>query len=120
MSKCDLSQRSDQNMDESIFTTTGIYIIVGASYVNLISLFAQLAKANVSRFLTTRHTHKNVMSNVTNLSAIFAGNFTTYNRKTTENERKLPSQTRERLKTILGGSQRKCKLLCVKIFGFSQ
>ena len=57
MSKCDLSQSSDQNMDESIFTTTGIYIIVGASYVNLISLFAQLAKANVCRFLTTRHTH---------------------------------------------------------------
>ena len=58
MSNCDLSQSSDQNMDESIFTTTGIYIIVGASYVNLISLFAQLAKANVCRFLTTRHTHK--------------------------------------------------------------
>ena len=45
-------------MDESIFTTTGIYIIVGASYVNLISLFAQLARANVCRFLTTRHTRK--------------------------------------------------------------
>ena len=57
MSKCHLSQSSDQNMDESIFTTTGIYIIVGASYVNLISLFAQLARANVCRFLTTRHTH---------------------------------------------------------------
>ena len=56
MSKCDLSQSSDQNMDESIFTTTGIYIIVRASYVNLNSLFAQLARANVCRFLTTRHT----------------------------------------------------------------
>ena len=35
-----------------------------------------------------------VMSNVINLSAIFAGNFTTYNRKTTEKQRikrKLPS-----------------------------
>ena len=42
MSKCDLSQSSDQNMNESIFTTTGIYIIVGASYVNLISLFVHV------------------------------------------------------------------------------
>ena len=54
MSKCDLSQSSDQNMDESIFTTTGIYIIVGASYVNLISPFAQLARANVCSFFPRR------------------------------------------------------------------
>ena len=50
-------QSSDQNMAESIFTTTGIYIIVRASYVNLISIFAQLVRANC-RFLTTTHKKK--------------------------------------------------------------
>ena len=36
--KCDLTTSSDQNMDESIFTTTCIYIVVRASYVNFTRL----------------------------------------------------------------------------------